>query len=148
MKHLLTGLIFLTWGCTAQAQTWETGLAINKTHLWQRSEFTYLKKRIDGIGLSFMARYQNPQATYLVLKNNEVGLELSRAQIEMQAMGSAGAPTSIATYINYTTSSLTLNNYFINLRRFGYDFRPLDYPFHMLRMSVFFRLYKISQKLA
>lgn len=148
MKHLLKGLIFLTWGCTAQAQTWETGLAINTTHLWQRSEFTYLKKRIDGIGLSFMARYQNPQATYLVLKNNEVGLELSRAQIEMQAMGSAGAPTSIATYINYTTSSLTLNNYFINLRRFGYDFRPLDYPFHMLRMSVFFRLYKISQKLA
>ncbi len=33
MKHLLTGLILLTWGCTAQAQTWETGLAINKTHL-------------------------------------------------------------------------------------------------------------------
>jgi len=36
----------------------------------------------------------------------------------------------------------------INLSSFDYDFRPLDYPIHVLRMSVFFRLYKISQKLA
>ena len=124
MKRLLIGLLLMALGKTAQAQTWETGLAINTTHLWQSPEYAYLKNRTDGLGLSLMARYQNPKATYLVLKNNEVGLELSRGQIEVQARGQhAGARTGITTSINYSTSSLSLNNYFINFGTLNKEFQ-------------------------
>ncbi len=126
MKRLLIGLLSMALGNTAQAQTWETGVAINTNHLWQHykyAPYSYVNSRTDGFGLSLMARYQNPKATYLLFKNNEVGLELSRGQIEIQAKGSAGAPTGIRTSINYTTSSLTLNNYFVNFGTLNKEFQ-------------------------
>jgi hypothetical protein len=106
MKHLLTGLILLTWGCTAQAQTWETGLAINKTHLWQyESDYA---DRTQRLGISAMARYQNPNATHLLLKNNEIGFEHSRGELKI------GYHRGERTNLKYSSTSFTLNNYFAN----------------------------------
>lgn len=112
MKRFLTGLIFLMGVFTAQGQTLETGVAINTNHLWQSNDF-HLQSRTDGFGLSLMARYQNPNATYLLLKNNEVGLEFSQGQIELRTAGPSGFFGSL-TAINYSARSLTLNNYFVN----------------------------------
>lgn len=126
MKRLLIGLLLMALGNTVQAQTLETGVAINTNHLWQNykyAPYSYLNSRTDGFGLSLMARYQNPKATYLLLKNNEVGLELSRGQIEVQAQGHTFAPTGITTSINYTTGSLTLNNYFVNFGTLNKEFQ-------------------------
>ncbi len=114
MKQFLSGSILLIIALGARAQTLETGLAINASHLYKSDIGNYVHNRKDGFGLSLMARYQNPNATYLVLKNNEVGLEFCRGQIEVQAEGRGGGPTGNTTSINYTTSSLSLNNYFVN----------------------------------
>jgi hypothetical protein len=113
MKHLLTGLIFLTWGCTAQAQTWETGLAINKTHLWQSDSYIDYTGRTEGLGVSIMARYQNP-TFLLLLKNNEIGFEHSRGEVWIQQHTSPGGSGGDYTYLKYSTTSVTLNNYFAN----------------------------------
>ena len=107
MKHLLTGLIFLTWGCTAQAQTWETGLAINKTHLWQSDSYVDYTGRTEGLGVSIMARYQNPTFFFL-LKNNEIGFEHSRGELKI------GYHRGERTNLKYSSTSFTLNNYFAN----------------------------------
>ena len=88
MKQFLTGLISLFTALGAQAQTLETGVAINASHLYKSDIGNYVHNRTDGLGISLMARYQNPNATYLVFKNNEVGLEFCRGQIEVQAEGS------------------------------------------------------------
>lgn len=114
MKQFLTGLISLFTALGGHAQTLETGLAINASHLYKSEFGDYVHNRTDGFGISLMARYQNPNATYLVLKNNEVGLEFCRGQIEVQAEGRGGSPTGATASINYTTSSLSLNNYFVN----------------------------------
>ncbi len=113
MKQFLTGLISLFIAMGAQAQTWETGLSVNANHLWQSHESLHLDSRTDGYGLSVMARYQNPNTTYLLLKNNELGLEFSQGQIEIQNWGGVSS-RGITTSINYKSSSLTLNNYFVN----------------------------------
>ncbi|MFM6951911.1 MAG: hypothetical protein ACKOXR_02050 [Bacteroidota bacterium] len=52
MKRFLTGLIFLTEICTAQAQTWETGLAVNETHLWKSYSGVDCVDRTEGLGIS------------------------------------------------------------------------------------------------
>ena len=113
MKHLLTGLILLTWGCTAQAQTWETGLAINKTHLWQSNSYNNYVDRTEGLGISAMARYQRPKSFFL-FRNNEAGLEFSHGEIYIQEHKSPGGAGGNITNIKYNTTSFTLNNYFVN----------------------------------
>jgi hypothetical protein len=114
MKHLLTGLILLTWGCTAQAQTWETGLAINKTHLWQSDSYVDYVDRTEGLGISAMARYQSPKSFFL-FRNNEAGFEFSHGRIYIHEHISPGGAGGDATSIKYNTTSFTLNNYFVNL---------------------------------
>jgi hypothetical protein len=113
MKHLLTGLIFLTWGYTAQAQTWETGLAINKTYLWQSNSGVDGVDRTEGLGISAMARYQRPKSFFL-FRNNEAGLEFSHGGIYIQEHTSPGGAGGGITNIKYNTTSFTLNNYFVN----------------------------------
>ena len=106
MKRLLIGLLLMALGKTAQAQTWETGLAINKTHLWQY-ESDYVD-RTQRLGISAMARYQNPNATHLLLKNNEIGFEHSRGELKI------GYHRGERTNLKYSSTSFTLNNYFAN----------------------------------
>jgi hypothetical protein len=72
MKQFLTGLISLFIALGAQAQTLETGLAINNTHLWQSNSYNYYVERTEGLGISAMARYQRPKSFFL-FKNNEAG---------------------------------------------------------------------------
>ena len=115
MKHLLTGLIFLTWGCTAKAQTWETGLAINKTHLWQSDSYVDYVDRTEGLGISAMARYQSPKSFFL-FRNNEAGFEFSHGRIYIHEHISPGGAGGDATSIKYNTTSFTINNYFVNLK--------------------------------
>jgi len=113
MKRFLTGLIFLTRVFTAQAQTWETGLAINKTHLWQSDNYVDYTRRTEGLGVSIMARYQNPTFFFL-LKNNEVGFEHSRGEVWIRQHTSPGGSGGDYTNLKYSSTSFTLNNYFAN----------------------------------
>jgi hypothetical protein len=113
MKHLLTGLILLTWGCTAQAQTWETGLAINKTHLWQSDSYVDYVRRTEGLGISAMARYQSPNSFFL-FRNNEAGFEFSHGEIYIHEHISPGGAGGDYTNLKYSSTSFTLNNYFAN----------------------------------
>ncbi len=76
MKQFLTGSILLIIALGAQAQTLETGLAINNTHLWQSNSYNDYVERTEGLGISAMARYQRPKSFFL-FKNNEAGFEFS-----------------------------------------------------------------------
>jgi hypothetical protein len=89
MKRFLTGFIILTRILTTHAQTWETGLAINKTHLWQSDGFVNNTSRTEGLGISIMARYQNPTANFFI-NHNELGFEHSRGEIFIEERQSSG----------------------------------------------------------
>ena len=71
MKQFITGLISLFITLGAQAQTLETGLAVNKTYLWQSNSGVDGVDRSEGLGISAMARYQRPKSFFL-FRNNEV----------------------------------------------------------------------------
>lgn len=114
MKRFLTGLIFSMGVFTAQGQTLETGISINFNHLCPSNDF-HLQSRSDGLGLSLMARFQKPKANNLFLKNNELGIEFSHGNIQLGSIGPSGFLSS-QTSINYSASSVTWNNYFVNFR--------------------------------
>lgn len=114
MKRFLTGLIFSMGVFTAQGQTLETGISINFNHLCPSNDF-HLQSRADGLGLSLMARFQKPKANNLFLKNNELGIEFSHGNIQLGSIGPSGFLSS-QTSINYSASSVTWNNYFVNFR--------------------------------
>lgn len=97
------------------AQTIEFGFGLNKTHLWQQDRWLDGFSRKDGLGISIMARYQNPAAFFL-LRNNEAGLEYGRGKISILAHTSPGGAGGDYTKIRYQTVSLTLNNYFVNFK--------------------------------
>ena len=113
MKQFLTGLISLFTALGAQAQTLETGVAINATHLWETSNKYSHKIRTEGLGMSIMARYQNPHTIFL-FKNNEVGMEYSRGGIWMWEHVGPSQIGGDHTRIEYSSASFTLNNYFAN----------------------------------
>lgn len=54
-EAILVGLISLIIPFGAQIQILETGLAINKTHLWQSDNYVDGVDRIEGLGISPMA---------------------------------------------------------------------------------------------
>ena len=83
MKQFLPGLISLFTALGAQAQILETGLAINKTHLWQSNSYNNYADMTEGFGISAMARYQRPKSFFL-FKNNEAGFEFSHGEIYIQ----------------------------------------------------------------
>ena len=112
MKRYLTGLIFSMGAFTAKGQTVETGISINFNHLCPSNDF-HLQSRADGLGLSLMARFQKQKANNLFLKNNELGIEFSHGNIQLVSMGPSGF-LSYQTSINYSASSVTWNNYFVN----------------------------------
>lgn len=89
MKQFITGLISLFITLGAQAQTLETGLAVNKTYLWQSNSGVDGVDRSEGLGISAMARYQRPKSFFL-FRNNEAGLEFSHGGIYIQEHTSPG----------------------------------------------------------
>ena len=113
MKQFLTGSILLIIALGAQAQTLETGLAINNTHLWQSNSYNDYVERTEGLGISAMARYQRPKSFFL-FRNNEAGLEFSHGGIYIQEHTSPGGAGGGITNIKYNATSFTLNNYFVN----------------------------------
>jgi len=50
MKQFLTGLISLFTALGGRAQTLETGLAINASHLYKSEIGDYVHNRTDGFG--------------------------------------------------------------------------------------------------
>jgi hypothetical protein len=113
MKQFLTGSILLIIALGAQAQTLETGLAINNTHLWQSNSYNDYVERTEGLGISAMARYQRPKSFFL-FKNNEAGFEFSHGEIYIKEHTSPGGGGGNVTNIKYNATSFTLNNYFVN----------------------------------
>jgi hypothetical protein len=113
MKQFLTGSILLIIALGARAQTLETGLAINKTHLWQSSSGVDGVDRTEGLGISAMARYQRPKSFFL-FRNNEAGFEFSHGEIYIHEHISPGGAGGNITNIKFNTTSFTLNNYFVN----------------------------------
>ncbi len=137
MKRFLTGLIFLTGVCTAQGQTLETGVAINATHLWQSFNVYPSVSRTEGLGMSIMARYQNPHAFFL-LKNNEVGLEYNRGGIWMSEHTGPSMIGGDYTGFAYRSASITLNNNFVNFGTISKGFQVslgVHYNFKIISIS-------------
>lgn len=147
MKRFLTGFIILTRILTTHAQTWETGLAINKTHLWQSEGFVSKTIRTEGLGVSIMARYQNPAADFFI-NHNELGFEHSRGEIFIEERQSSGGAGGDYTFLKYSSTSFTLNNYFANFGTLKKGFQVslglhYNYKFHTLSDG-YFTLQKIK----
>ncbi len=108
---------------TLVSQNLEIGLGVNKNHLWQSDTYISGVSRKDGLGLTFMGRYQNPNLFFL-LRNNEAGVEYSRGEIYIGQHTSPGGAGGNRLYMKYRVLSFTLNNYFIN-------FKTLNKPFQV-----------------
>ncbi len=97
------------------SQTLELGIGINKTHLWYPHSNEASINQKDKLGLSLIARYQNPTA-FFMFRNSEVGIEYRRGQIDISEHGSAASGSGPSTNILYKNLSFTLNNYLINFK--------------------------------
>lgn len=113
MYRFVLIFLFYSFGMTLNCQTLETGIAINKTHLWYARNYEALINQKDKLGISLIARYQNP-AAFFMLRNNEACIEYCRGQIDISEHGSAASGSGPSIDIMYKNLSITLNNYMVN----------------------------------
>lgn len=106
-------IIILLCGNISNAQSLQFGIIRNYTHLTQRTTTAPNVDRNDRSRISLYIRYQR-QKGFFLFRNNELGIDFNTASIDIETQSSLGGAGGQDLRLDYSTLSLTINNYLLN----------------------------------
>lgn len=115
MKLYLVILLSIVDIQILKSQTLEYGAGFNLTILPENNSNIASIHLRSKPGISAYYRYTNPGSS-IFLKNNLLGLDYSRAGININMRMSSGGAGGNNIEVDYSALSLTLNNYFMNFK--------------------------------